>query len=1332
MIDPNPPPSRQLRLVSRIARWLLGLMLAMLLLLAVAWGVLHVWIVPRIDGWRTHVEGAASRALGAPVRIEVLQARTDGLFPEFELQGVQVLDAQSQPALHLPRVVAGLSARSLLRLGLDRLVVDGAALDVRHLPGGRWQVAGMDVVPGANTSQDSPVLQWLLEQPTLEIRDGRLRVTDAAPVTPVTTQWRDVHAVLRNGQWRHSLQVQAWPLEQGEGAQPIVLKAQMRQPLLPAQSPLWQRWSGHWEASVDVQLLSQLPLPPQWGVQGWSAEGTVQLRGDVEAGRAVHAQAQLQLPLLRVQWQGSDTPDLALQRVQMQLLATLHRDHWQLQANALTFVLPDGVRWPSSNWQLALYGPWAQPTRTRLELDYADLSLAHRVLQALPLPQHVLTPLARWQPQGQVRAVQWDWRGAKDYEAKGQVEGLTLLAQPAAAQVGIPGVQGLDAHFALNAQGGQAQLRMQSGVLDFPGVFEASQVPMDALQAQVHWRLEDGHLEVQVPALQFRNADAQGHAQATWHTGTGEQPRLPGYLDLNGVLERANGASVHRYLPLAVGETARHYVRDSVRAGEASGVQFEVRGMLRDMPFKQPGSGRFYIHAPLRDVIYDFAPERVLPKGSKPWPVLQQVQGDLVFDGASMAVQHAQAQIAERSAVHMDRVQAQIADLAHPHLDLQVGGQAPLQQLLDVVRASPLAGMTGHALDSAQAEGVAQLEFQLALPIADAAATQVAGYVGLQGNGLQLMSGVPALSQLKGQVHFSEHGFELREVQGQAVGGPVAASGGMPSGAQGVNIAVRGTATAQGLAAYDGVPVVAQLGQYAQGAAPYSVQVQAAQGETRVTVQSDLQGLSLDLPLPLNKSAEARWPLRVTHRSTPGARQWLEVAVPGRVQVGYVQDTSMQPHRVVAGQIVVGDVDAPSMPVSGVHAQVALPLLDVDAWTQWVQQALSGNTAGSEATAQAFVPQRVDVEVGQLRVRQRVLEQVQAQLQRSEGLWRGQLQAPQLAGYVEYRMPSVANTTGRVYARLKHLTLPQSAAQALEVAPEVQQELHSLPALDIEVQQLEVAGKALGQLHLQARNRVTEAGREWWLQKFALQTPEAQWQASGFWQAAQGAQPGRTHLNFLLDMDSAGLLLERFGMGGVIRAGQGRLNGEIAWQGSPLSPHWPSMDGAVHLQLDKGQFLKVEPGMGKLLSVLSLQSLSRRVALDFRDVFSQGFAFDFIRGDVAVQQGVARTNNLQMKGLNAAVLMEGQASLAQETQDLHVVVVPEINAMTASLAATVINPVVGVGSFLAQMFLRGPLIEAATRTFRVHGTWSDPLVDSVRKAALQPLQPVEPSEGANP
>ena len=50
--------------------------------------------------------------------------------------------------------------------------------------------------------------------------------------------------------------------------------------------------------------------------------------------------------------------------------------------------------------------------------------------------------------------------------------------------------------------------------------------------------------------------------------------------------------------------------------------------------------------------------------------------------------------------------------------------------------------------------------------------------------------------------------------------------------------------------------------------------------------------------------------------------------------------------------------------------------------------------------------------------------------------------------------------------------------------------------------------------------------------------------------------------------------------------------------------------GTFRLQAGAGQFTKMDPGVGKLLGVLSLQALPRRITLDFRDVFSEGFAFD--------------------------------------------------------------------------------------------------------------------------
>jgi len=103
-----------------------------------------------------------------------------------------------------------------------------------------------------------------------------------------------------------------------------------------------------------------------------------------------------------------------------------------------------------------------------------------------------------------------------------------------------------------------------------------------------------------------------------------------------------------------------------------------------------------------------------------------------------------------------------------------------------------------------------------------------------------------------------------------------------------------------------------------------------------------------------------------------------------------------------------------------------------------------------------------------------------------------------------------------------------------------------------------------------------------------------------------------------------------------------------------------------------------------------------------------------------------------MRGVQAVVLMEGSADIEHETQNLRVVVVPEINAATASLAYAAINPAVGLGTFLAQVLLRKPLVEAGTREFRVTGSWGDPKVDKVdRKIANAAADPDLPAGAAS-
>ena len=268
--------------------------------------------------------------------------------------------------------------------------------------------------------------------------------------------------------------------------------------------------------------------------------------------------------------------------------------------------------------------------------------------------------------------------------------------------------------------------------------------------------------------------------------------------------------------------------------------------------------------------------------------------------------------------------------------------------------------------------------------------------------------------------------------------------------------------------------------------------------------------------------------------------------------------------------------------------------------------------------------------------------------------------ADQLSGYIEYRPPSGGGATpGRVHARLARLALERSAAD--DVTQLLDRQPASVPALDVTVEDLKLRGRGLGRLELQAVNRVAPE-RQWELLRLNLALPEAVFNATGRWvvAGADGQRTGTESANdrpragtgparvaeyrFELDIADSGALLRRFGSPDVVRGGKGVVKGTVRWLGTPLQPDFETTMGQFNVAIEQGVFLHTEAGgAARLLGVLSLQGLLRRLTFDFRDLSEDGFAFDSVAGDVAIERAVASTNNLVMRGAHAAVLLEGSA-----------------------------------------------------------------------------------------
>ncbi len=1313
-----------LRLCWQALRWALLLLALLWGLAVVAWSVLHWGILPHANDWRPWLEKEASKTLGLPLRIGRITVESGGWMPRMELGDVQVLDAAGRTALRLPRVAAVLSAQSLLVLEprFSQLRVDAPELVIRRDATGRIFIAGLDLSEADKTDAGTTEagMDWLFSQPELAIVNGRVRWVDEKRADARPLELTQLNFIMRNGLRRHALRLDATP--PADWGERFSLRGKFTQSLLKRPGE-FQHWSGELYADLPRADLRQLRRHVDLPFQLSEGDGAVRAWGQIRDGQPVGATLDLALRAVRLKLLES-APELDLDHIQGRLELARAKDRLSLRAQQLGFVSGDGVTWPRSDWGVALQlGPGDTVLGGEVSAQRLDFALMAQIGQRLPLGERAHQLLAELQPRGVLTALSGEWQGALDaprsYRVKAQLDGLAIAAKPTdvTGHLGRPGLQGASLALDATERGGSARLSVHEGEVELPGLFEDPRLPITRLATQLSWQLPQpgaksaGSVELRLHELQLEAPDLTGEFEATWRRTAGAT--TPGFLDLTGRVTRVDATRVARYIPMWLPAT-RSYLSRAILAGEARSTTVRIKGELADFPFDTPRSpGIFRVATQARGVTLAYVPPSDVGTN---WPAMENVDAELVFERGGMAIKDGRAKVL---GYELTGVNGGIADLHHARvLQLDGTGRGAGADLLRFVRSSPLDEWLGHALSTTSAQGPVALKLGIGIPLDDTAQTTLKGQLQLGGVDLKLRPELPPLGGVRGRIDFDRRGLQLVGVSARLLGGEAAIEGGTQRDG-GLRFSVQGQATADGLRRATELGAVARLAQAASGQAGYRFQLAIpAGGQSELSVSSTLQGLALDLPAPGRKDADAVLPLRLLMAPTGAGRDELRLELgTGPVpllQAQLQRDVSGASSQVLRGSLAVQD-KLPALPASGVLLQVNVAALDLDAWQQRLGGLAGGNGNGAEADDAGLLPSQVALRSQALKVGGRQLGRASALVARDGANWRINIDAEQIAGRIDLKGVR-GGQIDAVQARLAKLSLPRQEVESVtELIDPAKADTGNgpLPSLDIQVDDFELRGKRLGRLEVLAQ--APAAARDWKLQKLELQSPEATLHASGRW-GGEAAAARRTQLDWKLDIADAGKLLERLGQGQVLRGGKGVLSGQVGWDGSPLAPHYPSMAGMLNVRLDTGTFLKAEPGVGRLLGVLSLQSLPRRLLLDFRDVFAEGFTFDGVTGDVKIAAGVARSDNIRIRGLQAAVLVEGSTDLAAETQKLRVVVVPEVSAGGASLAYAAINPAIALGAFLAQLILSRPVSAANTREFHITGTWDDPKVEKVEPA----------------
>ena len=1350
------------RMANLASHHVLGFAVKLVLLvyfaLAVLFLVLRYAILPNIDLYKGDIEGAASRALGARVTIDRLAASWHGLRPALILDHVRLHDARNRPALVLPKVDATLGWWSVAAFEprFASLEITGPRLSIRRGVDGVFEVAGVRLDPKAAGGGGA---DWLLRQREIVIRGGRVDWTDELRGAP-TLAMQNVTLALLNRWGTHHFALQATP-PQALG-KPVTLRAQFKHRLGAKPSDI-ARWKGQLYADLRDVDLAAWKRHIDYPIQLTGGRGSLRAWLEVDQARLAGFTADLALANVHARL-GKDSAPLALARVTGRLSAreellpgpqdgkptfganghTVTLERFAVVGASGRALAPATV---SQTWRPARDG---KPEHAEIHARQLDIGALAALAQYLPLTAVQRQLLADYAPRGRLPdfKVSWDGRypNVVGYRVQGEVAGLALNAQPArpaqAAGKGLPalparpatpGFDNLSASIDATQKGGSVKVDSQALGLAMPAWFADPRMPFDRLALDARWSIEPGReLLVEVDELAFRQGEFKGELSGR-HVLPLTPGHGPGSADFKGTLDGFEIGRIERYLPTVTPHNLHDWLVGALQGGRLRDATLRLRGDLARFPFKaaapgQTAPGEFNIAGRLEQAQLEYAPGHRHPDGTPLWPLAEAIDGRIEFDRARMEIN---GKSLRTMGVALSNVKAVIPDLgAHEAMMLEIDGnaQGPLQEFLHYVAATPVLGWIGHFTEESRASGNARLGLSLRLPLAHLPDAKVSGKLQLLNNDVTLFPELPPLQAALGSIEFHERGFNLNGVGASFLGGPLAVAGG--TGLDGATtVRLDGTLSADGMRRTAPMPALRRLAGRMSGEARYTGAIVVKAGRRTITIDSSLNGMGLELPAPLNKPAGDSLPLHFTLHGEPTVdgigRDEIRVGLGEGVAARYLRTKQGHaPWRVLQGGI---GVNAPApQPDEGMMVLANMKALNVDAWIA-AGRAIAGMgeaapsaspdddddgaaaaAADGAGFAQYVLPTLVAGQVSELTVGERRMLDVVVGASHAGDTWQANLHSRQASGYVTWR--ETPSGLGKVTARLASLVIPESAAAEVKDLLESNRGASAtIPSLDIVADSFELFNKPLGRLDLRASNVRALAGREWRIERLALSNPDGQLKANGRWVTKDGKS--NTSLNFALDIANAGRLLDRVGFPDTIGRGNGRLAGDISWSGLPYSLDIPSLSGQIEMHVESGQFLKQDPGAAKLLGVLSLQALPRLLKLDFHDVFSEGLAFDGISANALIQRGVVRTDNLKMHGVAATVLMNGSADIANESTDLRVVVIPEFNLGTGPLVyGLAVNPVIGLTGFLAQLFLRAPVMKALTYQMQITGPWKSPTI----------------------
>ena len=262
-----------------------------------------------------------------------------------------------------------------------------------------------------------------------------------------------------------------------------------------------------------------------------------------------------------------------------------------------------------------------------------------------------------------------------------------------------------------------------------------------------------------------------------------------------------------------------------------------------------------------------------------------------------------------------------------------------------------------------------------------------------------------------------------------------------------------------------------------------------------------------------------------------------------------------------------------------------------------------------------------------------------------------------------------------------------------------------LPAIKAFAKSVSFKNRKFGSVKLET-TRIVEGLR---LEQLVVKPRSTTILATGKWTMVGGEQNSEFQLR--LESKNLGDTLDDLDYVGSISGGEGNVDANLAWPGPLTAVDIDHVKGDVAINFKKGKLLAIDSGAGRVFGLFSLQTLPKRLLLDFSDLYEKGIVFNVIAGNFTLEDGDAYTNNFYMDGPAAKAQVAGRIGLASQDYDQLLTFTPQSADIVSLIGLLVGTP----WGFVIPQIFRDDINKAMSVQYTLSGNWNDPQLIPVIK-----------------